>query len=76
MSWKKHVDSIIRKLSKTCYIIRKSKQYLCIDALKMVYYSFFHSVMSYGLIYGGNRTHMCIENAKKRIGLNNRRSWK
>jgi hypothetical protein len=39
MSWRKHVDSIIGKLSKACYIIMKSKQYLCIDALKMVYYA-------------------------------------
>jgi hypothetical protein len=36
-SWKKkHTDSITGKLSKTCHIIRKSKQYLCIDALEMV----------------------------------------
>jgi hypothetical protein len=37
--------------------MRKSKQYLYIDALRMVYYAFFHSVMPYGLIFWGNRTH-------------------
>jgi hypothetical protein len=35
--WKKHIDLIISKLNKACYIIKKSKQYLDIDALKMVY---------------------------------------
>jgi hypothetical protein len=56
-TWKTHTVSIIGKLSKACYIIRKSKQYLCIDALKMVYYAFLRSVISYGLIFWGNRTH-------------------
>jgi archaellum biogenesis ATPase FlaH len=56
-SWNKHTNSIIGKLNKACYIIRKSKQYLCIDALRMVYYTFFHSEMSYCLIFLGNRTH-------------------
>jgi hypothetical protein len=66
MPWKKHTDSIIGKLSKACYIIRKSKQYLCTDALKMVYYAFFHSKMSSGLIFWGNRTqHECIQTAKE-----------
>jgi hypothetical protein len=67
-SWKKHIDSIIGKLNKACYIIRKSKQYLSIEALKMVYYAFFHSVMSYGLIFWGNRTHsMRVFKLQKRV---------
>jgi hypothetical protein len=54
LSWKHHIDTVIPKLKKACYIIRRSK--LCIShaALKMVYYAFFHSVMSYGLIFWGN----------------------
>jgi hypothetical protein len=39
MSWKKHTESITGKLNKACYIIRRSKQYLNIDTLKMVYYA-------------------------------------
>lgn len=82
ISWKKHIDSIIGKLNKACYIIRKTKQYLNIDALKMVYYAFFHSVMSYGLIFWGNRTlSMCIFKLQKRavrimVGAGNRDSCK
>jgi hypothetical protein len=41
ISWQKHIETIIGKLNKACYIIRKSKQYLSIDALKMVYYTLF-----------------------------------
>jgi hypothetical protein len=53
----KHIEAIIGKLNKACYIIRRTKQYLSNDALKMVYYAFFHSIMSYGLIFWGNTTH-------------------
>ena len=53
LSWKQHIDTINPKLNKACYIIRRSKLYLSNYALKMVYYAFFHSVMSYGLIFLG-----------------------
>jgi len=56
LSWKQHNDTTTPKLNKVCYIIRRSKLYLSNDALKMVYYAFFHTVMSYGLIFGGNST--------------------
>ena len=36
LSWKQHIDTIIPKLNKACYIIRRSKLYLSNDALKMV----------------------------------------
>ena len=56
LSWKQHIDAIIPKLIKACYIIRRLKLYLSNSTLTMVYYAFFHSVMSYGLIFGGNST--------------------
>jgi hypothetical protein len=52
LSWKQHIDTIIPKLNQACYIIRRCKLYLSHAALKMVYYAFFHSVMSYGLFLG------------------------
>jgi hypothetical protein len=60
LSWKQCIDTITPKLNKACYIIRRSKLYLSIDALKMVYYAFFHSVMSYGLIFWWNSTHNSV----------------
>jgi len=66
-SWKQHIDTITPKLIKACYIIRMSKLYLSNDALKMVYYAFFHSVMSYGLIFWGNSTKSkCLFKLQKR----------
>jgi len=67
LSWKQHTDTITPKSNKACYIIRRSKLYLSNDALKMVYYAFFHSVMPYGLIFWGNSTHStCVFKLQKR----------
>ena len=67
LSWKQHIDAITPKLNKACYIIR-SKLYLSNDALKIVYYAFFHSVMSYGLIFWGNATkRKCVFKLQKRV---------
>jgi hypothetical protein len=41
LSRKQHIDKIIPKLNKACYIIRRCKLYLSYAALKMVYYAFF-----------------------------------
>jgi hypothetical protein len=67
LSWKQHIDTITPKLNKACYIIRRSKLYLSNEALKLVYYAFFHSVMSYGLIFWGNSTQSkCVFKLQKR----------
>ena len=41
LSWKQHIDTIIPKLNKACYRIRRCKLYLSHAALKMIYYAFF-----------------------------------
>jgi len=67
LSWKQHIDTITPKLNKACYTIRRSKIYLSYVALKMVYYAFFHSVMSYGLIFWRNSTnYKCACKLQKR----------
>ena len=41
--------------------------FLSNDALKMIYYAFFHSVMFYGLIFWGNSTKSkCVFKLHKR----------
>jgi hypothetical protein len=53
-SWKTHVECMKSKLSSACYAMRSVKPYVTINMLKMIYYSFFHSVMTYGLLFWGN----------------------
>jgi hypothetical protein len=78
--WKRHIEANIPKLNKACYIIRRLKLYLSNTALKMVYCAFFHSVISYGLVFWGNCTNSkCVFKLQKRavriiMGAKNRDS--
>ena len=54
LSWKTHIDTIIPKLSSATFAIRAVKPFLSQDSLRMVYFSYFHSIMTCGLIFWGN----------------------
>jgi len=55
ISWKKHVQHLIRKLSAACFLIKAMIPSKNIDSLKVVYFFHFHSVVSYGKIFWGNQ---------------------
>ena len=48
------------KLNKACFAIRAIKPFMPARVLKMVYYSYFHSIMSYGIIFCGS-SHFSID---------------
>ena len=50
--WKTYIEYIIPKLSAACYAIRIMKPYMSQNILRMMYFSYFHSVMNYGLFFG------------------------
>ena len=54
LSWKTHIDTTVPKLSSATFAIRTVKPYLSQDSLKMIYYSYFQCIMTYGIILGGN----------------------
>jgi len=53
ISWKNHVQKIIPKLSSACYLVRR--MYPCCNSstLKMIYFTCFHTIMEYGIIFWG-----------------------
>lgn len=54
LSWRGHVNMVVRELRKITYSITELKNYLKIDNLRLVYISLFQSVLSYGLsVFGG-----------------------
>jgi hypothetical protein len=57
LSWKAHIDQLIPKLCTACYAIRTVKPFMCQENLKSVYYSYFHSLITYGIIFWGNSSH-------------------
>ena len=56
LQWKTHLSSLAGRLSSAVYAVRKIKQLTDIDTARLVYFSYFHSVMSYGILLWGNAT--------------------
>jgi len=79
-TWKKHIEAIIPELCTTTFAMRVLKPLLSIFALKLIYYSYFNSILSYGIIFWGNTPHsnVIFKMQKKAvrimIGIRNRDS--
>jgi hypothetical protein len=54
LSWKKHIEAIVPKLSAATFAMRVVKSFLSLVSLKLIYYSYFHSVLTYRIIFWGN----------------------
>lgn len=56
LNWKKHVDDLLKRLSSATYAIRVIANFGDKHISKLVYYAYFHSLLSYGIIFWGNST--------------------
>jgi len=56
LNWKNHIDQIIPKLSVACYMVRQM-YHICSDTLRSIYFAYFHSIASSGIILWGNSTY-------------------
>jgi hypothetical protein len=54
LSWNDHIALLTSKLNKASYAIRAVKPYMSNDVLRTIYFSYVHSVISYGIIFWGN----------------------
>jgi hypothetical protein len=54
LSWKTHRDNILPKLRSACFAMRSVKTYVSQQMLKIIYYSYFNSIMSYGIMFWGH----------------------
>ena len=52
LSWKRHIDQVIKRMSSASYTLRFIKYSLPIETLKIIYFAHIH--MSYGIIFWGN----------------------
>jgi hypothetical protein len=57
LSWKSHITHLSKRLGSACNALRAITPDLSTDILKMVYYAYVHSLLSYGIILGGNSSH-------------------
>jgi hypothetical protein len=53
--WKAHTDQIMYKLNTACFVIPTIQAIMSTETLRMVYFAYVHSIMSYGIILGGNQ---------------------
>jgi hypothetical protein len=71
MNWETHIGQITPKLSMVCYAVR----YMCyltnIGWLLMIYYAYFHAVMTYGIMFWGSSTDVkrVFKFQKKAVGI-------
>jgi len=54
LSWKQNIDDIIPKLNKECFAVRSIKPFMSLEAMRLIYFPYFHSVLSYGIIIWDN----------------------
>ena len=50
LSWKTHIEWSKSKLSSACYAMWSVKPCVSLNTMKMIYYSYFHLVMTYSLL--------------------------
>jgi len=67
LSRKAHIDYLLPKLCTACYSVRTIKRFMCQENLKSIYYSYFHSLMTYGIIFWGQlyTQQPCLSTTKK-----------
>jgi hypothetical protein len=69
LSWKAHihVDQMMTKLNTVCFVIRMLQAIMSTEILRIVYFAYIHSIMSYRIIFrGGNQTYSEIFKIKER----------
>jgi hypothetical protein len=55
LSWKDHIDQMRPKLNSACFVIRSLQAMMDIETLKIIYFAYVHSIVSYGIIFWGNQ---------------------
>ena len=68
LNWKCHIDQILPKLNTVSFVIRQLFYTLDSETLRMAYFSYFHSIIRYGIIFWGNATDSCkVFRLQKRV---------
>lgn len=54
LQWGPHISKLANRLSSAAYAVRKIRQLTDVDTARLVYFSYFHSLMSYGILLWGH----------------------
>jgi hypothetical protein len=71
VSWKLHIEILLKKLSVACYMMRNLRvyYYLTLDKIKTVYFTHFQSLLQSGIIFWGSTTnlHQVVKTQRRTI---------
>jgi hypothetical protein len=65
LSWNTHTEQIIPRMSSACYTIRSMFHFSNMDTLKMIYFAYFHSILTYGIMFWDDYTDRVFRLQKK-----------
>ena len=65
LTWKAHISELSKKLSRSIGMLYKIRDYSSKTVLRSLYFSLFHSHLTYGLPVWGNADKKCIDNIAK-----------
>ncbi|GBP32717.1 hypothetical protein EVAR_16881_1 [Eumeta japonica] len=54
LQWGPHISKLVKRLSSATYAVKKMRNLSDIETARLVYFSCFHSLMSYGILLWGN----------------------
>ena len=57
-TWKQHISELTTRLNKAYYAIRSIKLFMSLGVLRSIYFAYVHSVISYGITFWGNSSHI------------------
>lgn len=58
LKWYNHIEELNNKLKSVIYSMNVLKKHVNLDVLKIIYFSNFQSLLSYGIIFWGNSQHV------------------
>jgi hypothetical protein len=56
LSWQEHINKMTRNLNLACFVIRSLKSIVTSDDVKILYFAYVHSIITYGIVFWGNAT--------------------
>ncbi|CAK1581342.1 unnamed protein product [Parnassius mnemosyne] len=54
LQWGPHISKLASRLSSAAYAVKKIRSLTSVETARLVYFSYFHSIMSYGILLWGN----------------------
>ncbi|PNF22171.1 hypothetical protein B7P43_G05759 [Cryptotermes secundus] len=54
LRWSMHTQELAKKLCKICFGLRVVKRVSGLESVRTLYYAYFHSLLSYGILFWGN----------------------